>query len=517
MIAILSLVVLMSAYLIANALNRTSTEVGIERDQRTVQALREAKAALIAWAANVNSTQPGALPCPDTNNDGIAEGSCSGATVTVGRLPWQSLGIDDLRDASGERLWYALSTNFRKLPGTTTINSDSQGQLGIAGTTVISATSGDVVAVVLAPGQPVAGQNRSAANVNSAASYLESTNAGTTGTFTTAAQPSDTFNDRVMPITRAELWAVVEPVVAARIQSDLVGAPGSFFNNYKAAWGRYPFAVAFGNPGTSTYRGTLNQQWGLLPVTNDSTFVVWNNPTATTVTDTGATAGSVNAGTGCAASTASQLICEIYYSSRPTVQIVGTALNVGMSFVQAPSPIDVAVVNFSGGSTALSNYSNTWTTPLPAIGRATVTRTMRLPSGSGSRHVRITISVPPYSGLTYSTDPNAGWFISNQWYKQVYYAVSPAWVPGGPSPCVPSGGPASTCLTVNNLPPSYLQTNDKQVILVLGGRALNGTVRPSSSLGDYLEGQNATPADFVYEHRSGTPTSINDRVVVVSP
>ena len=45
MIAILSLVVLMSAYLIANALNRTSTEVGIERDQRTVQALREAKAA----------------------------------------------------------------------------------------------------------------------------------------------------------------------------------------------------------------------------------------------------------------------------------------------------------------------------------------------------------------------------------------------------------------------------------------------------------------------------------------
>src|SRR5258708_29066232 len=45
---------------------------------------------------------------------------------SIGRIPWKTLGIDDLRDASGERLWYALAHNFRKLSGTTVINSDTQ-------------------------------------------------------------------------------------------------------------------------------------------------------------------------------------------------------------------------------------------------------------------------------------------------------------------------------------------------------------------------------------------------------
>jgi len=69
-------------------------------------------------------------------------------------------------------------------------------------------------------------------------------------------------------------------------------------------------------------------------------------------------------------------------------------------------------------------------------------------------------------------------------------------------------------LKVNNLPSP---TNNKRAILVFAGRALNGSTRPSGTLGDYLEGQNSTPADFIYEHRKGVPTTINDRVVVVSP
>ena len=59
--------------------------------------------------------------------------------------------------------------------------------------------------------------------------------------------------------------------------------------------------------------------------------------------------------------------------------------------------------------------------------------------------------------------------------------------------------------------------NNKRAILVFAGRSLNGTARPSSNLADYLEGQNSTPADFIFEHRQGSPTSINDRVVVVAP
>jgi hypothetical protein len=72
-------------------------------------------------------------------------------------------------------------------------------------------------------------------------------------------------------------------------------------------------------------------------------------------------------------------------------------------------------------------------------------------------------------------------------------------------------------LTVNNLPASFVQKNNKQAILVFAGRALNGSTRPSAALANYLEGENSTPADLIFEHRAGTATTINDRVVVVSP
>jgi hypothetical protein len=109
------------------------------------------------------------------------------------------------------------------------------------------------------------------------------------------------------------------------------------------------------------------------------------------------------------------------------------------------------------------------------------------------------------SGGTVSS--TAAWFISNEWYRQTYYAASIGYLPGGAGGCTP-------CLTVNNI---ASPNNNKRAILILAGRALNGSTRPSASLSDYLEGENATPADFIYEHRQGSPTSINDRVVVLSP
>ena len=71
---------MLSAFLIASALNRSSTDISNEREDRSMSALRQAKAALIAYAANeqwqntggVTPFQPGALPCPDRDNDGIA-------------------------------------------------------------------------------------------------------------------------------------------------------------------------------------------------------------------------------------------------------------------------------------------------------------------------------------------------------------------------------------------------------------------------------------------------------------
>jgi len=120
-------------------------------------------------------------------------------------------------------------------------------------------------------------------------------------------------------------------------------------------------------------------------------------------------------------------------------------------------------------------------------------------------------------------NPNGSWFVSNQWYRDAYYAVSPGYVSGG----VPWGSSATcsplpatpSCLTVSNL---TAPTNDKRAIIVLAGRQLNGTNRPASgNPADYFENANLTAANstvpFVYERRTGAPTSINDRVVVVSP
>jgi len=156
MIALITLLALLSAYLISTLLSRTSSEVLVDRSQRAQDALLKAKAALIAFAADTTSTaiQPGALPCPDTNDDGNAEGSCSGTNVVLGRLPWKTLGVDDIRDASGERLWYALSPRFRKM-SSTVVNSDTRGQLTITDGT---ASSGNIIAVVIAPGPALGAQ-----------------------------------------------------------------------------------------------------------------------------------------------------------------------------------------------------------------------------------------------------------------------------------------------------------------------------------------------------------------------
>jgi len=138
----------------------------------------------------------------------------------------------------------------------------------------------------------------------------------------------------------------------------------------------------------------------------------------------------------------------------------------------------------------------------------------------------ITLPAPSYHPISDLADTTSGWFIANQWYRQTYYAISTGFAPGGVGSCnavpAPPTAPITpSCLMVNNLPPSYATSNDKRAILVFAGRALNGTPRPSGIFANYLENANLSAAQnitpYVYEHRAGVPTSINDRVIVVSP
>jgi hypothetical protein len=563
LIALLALAALISAFLIASALNFTSAGISNEREDRSMNALRKAKAALIAYAASEQwqlyksqaTNQPGALPCPDILlDDGNAD--CVGLGISptsslVGRLPWQSIGIEDLRDASGERLWYALSYNFRKDFGTTVINSDTPGQLNVTGT----APASNVVAVLFAPGAAILTQNRPSdptdPSHNSPSNYLEGFNLSdpVNYVFTSNAMPSDTFNDRVLVITQADLMAAIEPVVAARIERDIKPLVQEYFNK----WGAYPFPVLFGVGGPpaaqSSYLGTSSQNHGLLPLTNTPTSFAWTGAAVTQLVGHPMETGSsiVTSSSCTISSSPRQAVCRVDYSGgsndRPVIVLEVFLSNANILFADTPSgtiaPESITMVDRDGSPLATGSYGQ-WSFVTPDfpptrtfVARApggALTYTGRLfPADSTNNRVFITVSLPSPAVLNYlpiisgdpGTNPNGAWFIANQWYKQTYYAVSPGFAAGG----VPVGSPAAcsplpatpSCLKVNNLP---APADNKGAILVLAGRALSGSPRPSG-IANYLESANLAAANdttpFVYEHRAGVPTAINDRVVVVSP
>src|SRR6185437_7723389 len=137
---------------------------------------------LIAYAADrpINAAVgPGYLPCPDLDNDGWAESTCgsqdgsSGQAERLGRLPWKTLGLQDLRDGDGERLWYAVSSKYKGLLncgvsracidmtppvalGTITVR-DASGRPVHDGTLAVPgrAQDGGALAVVIAAGAPL--------------------------------------------------------------------------------------------------------------------------------------------------------------------------------------------------------------------------------------------------------------------------------------------------------------------------------------------------------------------------
>jgi type II secretory pathway pseudopilin PulG len=209
------------------------------RDQQTQLALAEAKRALLNYAMNYPELRdneekgPGFLPCPDQNNDGNPT-SCGTTATTfmrLGRLPFRILGLSDLRDSSGERLWYAVSDNFKNtLSNETILNSETPGLISVDGTD-------DIVAVIIAPGGPLGTQT--ARPSTAAADYLEGSNEiATDGTFVTAF--SGEFNDRIETITRAELMERVEQRVISDARAALAG--------YVGTNGAYPWLATFADP-----------------------------------------------------------------------------------------------------------------------------------------------------------------------------------------------------------------------------------------------------------------------------
>lgn len=206
-----------------------STTLSTQRDKITSDALAQAKESLIGRAA-ADTNRPGSLPCPDTNDDGTADGPSGGICPKyIGRLPWKTLGLTELLDGNGDRLWYALSSGLRDDSTAQPINSNSPTPLELS----LDGTS-DIAAIIFSPGPPLPTQSGRPSNV--VADYLDGDN--TDGdTAYVSGPPSSSLNDKALAITRNSLFSVVN----RRILSDLKGDDATGLGKYYIANGsNYP-------------------------------------------------------------------------------------------------------------------------------------------------------------------------------------------------------------------------------------------------------------------------------------
>ena len=506
------------------------------------EALQRARQALIGWiarnAARAGENNPGRLPCPeaagyagDPSQEGIAAGSCT--LPKIGRLPWRTLGLDKLRDAAGEPIWYVVSPGWAFTSGTLTINSNTQGQLTVDGqpnaAVALLIAPGPAMIVQAAPGCAARAQTRNAPSPGmDARDYIECSNAATSVFSSTG--PAASFNDQVLTVTAADLLPAIEAAVAHRIEREVVPQLKSVYAG--AEWGLtssnpvFPFAAPFADPQTSSLQGAAGVFQGLLPFTAtqgcapptdprcSTTFVIWNTAIAPTVVQTGGTGTFLPGGTCIVNTTTVQCIGE--YAGAVQLRMSAAATNVAMAFRRL-DPAQASIKYGVGNCDTLS--------PGAASGAF---------ASDGSAAIRVSGSVPdllvPVSrycitaniavladhALLDRNNTTTGWFVRNKWYQLAYYALSPNHAASGTPPRSCTASPL-TCLSVANVTPA----DHQRAILVLAGRSLPGQTRPSGSVADFLEfGNAAGPAAFE-RHPVSIATApalkkpFNDRIIVV--
>jgi hypothetical protein len=495
----------------------------ISRDVKTAEALAQAKEALIGKSVTYDTygNSPGNLPCPDTDDDGESDAGGSTCPQYIGRLPWKTLGLPDLRDAAGERLWYTLSSTLSPYAASRPYNNDTPGTLNLTG----SYAESNLVAIVFAPGDNIVGQSRSD-NIaictttgtsikenRCAANYLEGSNddpspgAAPNVNYQNANAAID-FNDQLITISHDQLFSRVEKRVGNEIKKIL--------DTYYATSAAYPYAAPFENPtaayttsspATRPFIGSAGTNNGQLPM-----GAVW-------IADPGYSISGGSANVDCERRSGynslanARIRCDISsIVSAPTITISGTLRGLRLWRPHDLNDSYQVRVRRSGTSYAASD-------PQVAAMNATINYTIKANGDvdvvfSGQlahsdierielRDVIIDSSVDP-------VDPAYAWFVRNNWHHVMYYAVSPGFVAGGGNSCNPLPGTPS-CLTVTG----NTAINNSRAALVMTGRTLAGA-HPSATLSDYLEGENATPSDFTFENQARSAT-FNDQVIVVAP
>lgn len=255
------------------AYSRDPDAIETVREQRTFQALATAKKAVLAYAATRRAEddypRPGELPRPDADQDGASD-TAGGSDPLIGWFPWKTLETEELTDASGSHLWYAVSPDFYNRTGVAAqnepvINPGSAGQLDFG-------TENNVLAaaIIFAPGPALPGQTRSASDADAdivIQQYLEGENSDAVNLARFTGAAADNMNDRIIIITAEEIMHVASRMALSVAQDTL--------KEYFIANAYYPYAEfdtlcdagTFGpldDPAT-THMDTV----GLLPIIRD--------------------------------------------------------------------------------------------------------------------------------------------------------------------------------------------------------------------------------------------------------
>jgi type II secretory pathway pseudopilin PulG len=428
-----------------------------EADERTANALAQAKEALIGYAANYPDEHAGRvfgyLPCPDRDGgtgEGTADTACGGADVTViGRLPWKTLELPPLRDGNGECLWYAVSGNFKNNPPTDLMNWDTNGLITIVapdGSNFVAGGSGSTAiptrraaAVIFAPGAILPGQDRSLAAVN------PPTNCG--GNYN-AANYLDT--DTASAINNASASSATSNALSK-------------------------FISAFDSNRTAAATNTFNDR--LIAITPDDIFLrraEMRSDFLPYLTDP-------NPGMLRRAAD-----CLVWFS-----QNNGSPIN--SADVRLPWAAPISLSNTGTAYGTATNYADStlqYSGRLPYLVSVSASATNNSPvQGTGGR----LLNQPPCPNLYWDATTDAFW---SNWKEHVFYAVAEAYAPNSPSPTPANACALTECITVDGVP------GFAAVVIFAGmkqsGQSRNNDANPAytsadkSSAANYLEGVNAT-------------------------
>jgi hypothetical protein len=530
--------------------------------------LAHAKAALIGYVAkevlDLGEDVPGRFPCPEspslagTTTEGQAAGNCSPtiANRTVGRLPWRTLGIDKLVDASGEPLWYAVSPSwimaFGIPPIPPRINAGSTGDLSFDGTS-------DVVAVVFAPGpallvNPAANQVAAGCAARSQSrndrshvpaggnpdyrDYLECQNASSPigaafGTTIVDNASNQVLNDQAVYITAKEILNAMQGPLAERLQRTV--AP--LLSEYSALWpsGNFlPYAFSFTvapetvttaqlcGPSATTVPPQATE--GLLPLAPNAAGCIstWASLSVS---------GSGSGGCGPATPPSTDVRCTFNYyqlsglgallfgggATTADVTIEAVAPHAAASFRQPLKPSDVSVPPGYLVQAATFTPQTDGDAKLSLVIRITGTQLCDnlllglvcnllpglLASPVGPVAVQfpqlansVTLQGTKLSNNVLTAQPPPYDFLNPAAGAANYWFMKNEWY-RYTYYAVAAGTSAAQAggnLTVTSFPSAYGNNNDKRFVLALVGPPVTGQTRPSTAVAQYMEGANAATA-----------------------